>query len=131
MYTGTLRLSLPERSDVAIERSMEYFVLSIGCIARRAFFTTFGLTARFTARPGCTARRTLRGTRSLVKNPIANHPPIVSAQMPGSIPDRQEFPHRRSIAPRMELRTNAFHVYRGSSRGWLGRASQRWWRLSS
>lgn len=67
-------LLLPERSDVAIERSTEYFVLSIGCIARRAFFTAFGVTARFTARPGCMARRTLRGTKSRVKKPITNHP---------------------------------------------------------
>ena len=43
--------------------------LSTGCKARLAFLTTLGVTARFTARPGCIARRTLRGTSSLEKKP--------------------------------------------------------------
>jgi hypothetical protein len=53
-----------------IERSTEYWRLSIGCIARRALLMAFGVIARFTARPGCTARRTLRGTRSPVRKPM-------------------------------------------------------------
>jgi hypothetical protein len=40
-------------------------------MARLAFFTTLGVTARLTARPGCIARRTLRGTSNLEKNPIS------------------------------------------------------------
>jgi hypothetical protein len=55
---------------VAAERSMEYTALSIGCKARLALLTTLGVTARFTARPGCIARRTLRGTSNLEKKPI-------------------------------------------------------------
>jgi hypothetical protein len=57
-----------------MERSTEYFALSIGCRARRTFLTAFGVTARFTARPGCMARRTPRGTRSRVKKPMTNPP---------------------------------------------------------
>ena len=55
--------------DVAIERWTPYFMLSIGDSALRARFTAFGVTARFTARPGCMARRTPRGTSSLEKKP--------------------------------------------------------------
>jgi hypothetical protein len=44
-------------------------MLSIGDSALRARFTAFGVTARFTARPGCIARRTPRGTSSLEKKP--------------------------------------------------------------
>jgi hypothetical protein len=44
-------------------------MLSIGLSARRARFTAFGVIARLTALPGCTARRTLRGIRSLEKKP--------------------------------------------------------------
>ena len=67
--TGALRL-LPDRIAVAAERSMEYTALSIGCSARLALLTALGVTARFTARPGCMARRTLRGTSNLEKKPI-------------------------------------------------------------
>ncbi len=49
---------------------MEYTALSTGCNARRAFLMDLGVTARLTARPGCMARRTLRGISSLEKNPI-------------------------------------------------------------
>jgi hypothetical protein len=66
--TGTLRL-WPDRMVVATERCTEYAALSMGCIARLAFLTTLGVTARFTARPGCTARRTLRGMNNLEKKP--------------------------------------------------------------
>jgi hypothetical protein len=55
--------------DVAIERSTPYFMLSIGDSALRARFTAFGVTARFTPRPGCIARRTPRGTSNLEKKP--------------------------------------------------------------
>jgi len=55
---------------VAAERCTEYMALSTGCRARRALLTAFGVTARFTARPGCMARRTLRGTSNLEKKPI-------------------------------------------------------------
>ena len=48
---------------------MEYTALSTGCKARLALLTALGVTARFTARPGCMARRTLRGTNNLEKNP--------------------------------------------------------------
>jgi hypothetical protein len=51
---------------------MEYTALSIGCKARLALLTTLGVTARFTARPGCMARRTLRGTNNLEKKPTRN-----------------------------------------------------------
>jgi hypothetical protein len=44
-------------------------MLSMGDIALRACFTAFGVTARLTALPGCTARRTLRGIKSLEKKP--------------------------------------------------------------
>ena len=54
---------------VATERCTEYTALSMGCIARLALLTTLGVTARLTARPGCIARRTLRGTSNLEKKP--------------------------------------------------------------
>ena len=54
---------------VATERCTEYTALSMGCIARLAFLTTLGVTVRLTARPGCIARRTLRGTSNLEMNP--------------------------------------------------------------
>jgi len=57
---------------VAADRSMEYTALSIGCKTRLALLTTLGVTARFTARPGCMARRTLRGTNNLEKKPTRN-----------------------------------------------------------
>jgi hypothetical protein len=66
--TGALRLP-PDRIAVAAERSTEYTALSIGCKARLALLTALGVTARFTARPGCMARRTLRGTNNLEKKP--------------------------------------------------------------
>jgi hypothetical protein len=59
---------------VAAERCTEYTALSIGCKARLAFLTALGVTARFTARPGCTARRTLRGTNNLEKKPTFSPP---------------------------------------------------------
>ena len=59
---------------VATERCMEYIALSIGCRARLAFLIGLGVTARFTARPGCMARRTLRGTSSLEKKPTLTSP---------------------------------------------------------
>src|SRR5215472_14775648 len=43
----------------------------MGLSARLALLMVFGVTARFTARPGCTARRTLRGMSSLEKKPIS------------------------------------------------------------
>lgn len=54
---------------VATDRCIEYTALSIGCIARLALLTALGVTARLTARPGCMARRTLRGTSNLEKKP--------------------------------------------------------------
>jgi hypothetical protein len=57
---------------VATERSIEYVALSIGCIARRACLTTFGVAARFIVRTGCVARRTLRGMSNLDKKPMSN-----------------------------------------------------------
>ena len=42
----------------------------MGCMARLAFLTTLGVTARLTARPGWTARRTLRGIKSLDRKPM-------------------------------------------------------------
>lgn len=65
----------PDRILVATDRCTEYTALSMGCMARRARLTALGVTARFTARPGCMARRTLRGTSSLEKKPIM-HPRI-------------------------------------------------------
>ena len=67
--TAALRLR-PDRMAVAAERSMQYTALSIGCKARLALLTALGVIARFTARPGCMARRTLRGTNNLEKKPI-------------------------------------------------------------
>ena len=67
--TAVLRLPA-DRIAVAAERSMEYTELSIGCSARLALLTALGVTARFTARPGCIARRTLRGISNLEKKPI-------------------------------------------------------------
>ena len=66
--TGVLGLP-PDRIAVAAERCMEYTALSTGCNARLALLTALGVTARFTARPGCMARRTLRGTSNLDKKP--------------------------------------------------------------
>jgi len=40
----------------------------------RARLTVFGVSARFTALPGCTARRTPRGMKSREKNPIVPSP---------------------------------------------------------
>ncbi len=58
---------------VAAERCMEYTALSKGCKARLALLTALGVTARFTVRPGCMARRTLRGINNLEKKPTL-HP---------------------------------------------------------
>ena len=66
--TAALRLR-PDRMVVATDRCKEYTALSMGCIAWLARLTTLGVTARFTARPGCTARRTLRGMNNLEKKP--------------------------------------------------------------
>jgi hypothetical protein len=66
--TEALRLP-PDRIAVAAERCIEYTALSRGCNARLALLTALGVTARFTARPGCIARRTLRGTSNLEKKP--------------------------------------------------------------
>ena len=66
--TGALRLR-PDRMVVATERCTEYAALSMGCIARLAFLTALGVTARWTAWPGWTARRTLRGMNYLEKKP--------------------------------------------------------------
>src|ERR1700730_8516443 len=66
--TGALRLR-PDRILVAAELCKECTALSMGCMARLARLTTLGVTARFTARPGCTARRTLRGMNNLEKKP--------------------------------------------------------------
>jgi hypothetical protein len=52
-----------------LARGTEYAALSMGCTARLAFLTTFGVTARLTARPGWIARRTLRGMNNLEKKP--------------------------------------------------------------
>ncbi len=60
----------PDRMVVATERCTEYLALSTGCNARRAFLTALGVTARFTARPGCMARRALRGTSNREKKPM-------------------------------------------------------------
>ena len=60
----------PDRMVVATERCTEYAALSMGCIARLAFLTTLGVTARLTARPGWTARRILRGINSLNRKPM-------------------------------------------------------------
>ena len=72
-HTRAVRLR-PERMLVATERCIEYTALSIGCKARRAFLTGMGVMARFTARPGCMARRTLRGTNNLEKKPTSDPP---------------------------------------------------------
>jgi hypothetical protein len=42
----------PDRSEVATDRSTPKIALSSGCIARVAFFTAFGVAARFTVRTG-------------------------------------------------------------------------------
>ncbi len=49
------------RGLVFNDRSTPYTALLNGCIARRARFTDLGVTALFTARAGCIARRTPRG----------------------------------------------------------------------
>jgi hypothetical protein len=71
--TGALLLP-PDRMAVAAERCSEYTALSIGCRARLAFLTALGVTARFTARPGCAARRTLRGMNNLERKPTLDSP---------------------------------------------------------
>ncbi len=52
------------------DRCTPYTALSTGCIARRALLITFGVTARFTPRTGCIARRTERGTNKRLKKPM-------------------------------------------------------------
>jgi len=84
--TGALRLP-PDRIAVAAERCTEYTALSIGCNARLALLTALGVTARFTARPGCMARRTLRGISNLEKKPT-------------STPKRRNGPTRRLLSLR-------------------------------
>ena len=69
LKTGALLFLRPDRMAVAAERCIEYMALSTGCRALLAFLTAFGVTARFTARPGCIARRTFRGTNNLEKKP--------------------------------------------------------------
>lgn len=71
------------RGFVFSDRSRLYAALLIGRIARRARLTDFGVTARLTARPGCIARRTPRGTNMREKKPMAEmfvpHPRLVNA----------------------------------------------------
>jgi hypothetical protein len=74
----------PDRILVATDRCAEYTALSIGCNARRALLTALGVMARFTARPGCIERRTLRGTSSLEKKPT--FPPTVKRLSPKGTP---------------------------------------------
>jgi hypothetical protein len=71
----------PDRRVVATERCIEYTALSIGCNERRALLTALGVTARFTARPGCMARRTVRGTNSLEKKPTLTPPLTVKSAL--------------------------------------------------
>ena len=61
--------------------------LSIGCSARLARLIDFGVTARFTARPGWVALRTDRGTSILVKKPIARSigAPLIEVKQLGGI----------------------------------------------
>jgi|HubBroStandDraft_3_1064219.scaffolds.fasta_scaffold173802_1 hypothetical protein len=102
--TGALRLP-PDRIAVAAERSMEYTALSIGCNARLALLTALGITARFTARPGCMARRTLRGTSNLEKKPICT--PIdqtrrlLSLRTPPPRQDKARQPRRAIYRPQL------------------------------
>ena len=74
----------PDLMAVAAERCIEYTALSTGCKALLALLTALGVIARFTARPGCMARRTLRGTSSLEKNPT--YTPSDKTTMPDSTP---------------------------------------------
>jgi len=69
VYRCPTVLFRPDLQEVAIERSIEYCMLSIGLSARRALLIGFGVTARMTALPGWAARRTLRGISSLEKKP--------------------------------------------------------------
>jgi hypothetical protein len=66
LYTGPFLL---RRGFVFNDRVTAYAALSSGCRARLAFLTTFGVTARFTARAGCIARRIPRGTNNRDRNP--------------------------------------------------------------
>src|SRR5258708_30020379 len=68
-------------------------MLSTGCSARCAFFTTFGVAARLTVRTGCAARRILRGTNSRDRNPIS--PPCIGKRPP----DRDAYPDRNVHQP--------------------------------
>ena len=61
-------------------------MLSTGCSARLAFFTTFGVAARFTVRTGCIARRTPRGTSNRDRNP-RSPPTFCSTPQEDAYPD--------------------------------------------
>ena len=99
--TGALLLP-PDRMAVAAERCSEYTALSIGCRARLTFLTILGVIARFTARPGCMARRTLRGMNNLERKPTLDAPVRASTHWflthPRSVPtaSRRCF-HRESF----------------------------------
>ena len=58
LYTAALPLRLGLVFNL---RVTPYTALSNGLIARRTFFTVFGVTLRLTARTGCTALRIPRG----------------------------------------------------------------------
>jgi hypothetical protein len=71
LYTGDQPFLFPiDRSDVAKDRATAYCMLSMGLSARRDFLMTFGVMARLTVLPGCTARRTPRGATSLERKPM-------------------------------------------------------------
>src|SRR6266567_3209856 len=83
----------PDLSDVAIDRSIEYLMLSIGFKARCALLIGLGVTARLTARPGCMARLTPRGASSRVKRPICAYRPCC-----GRTPSHSRRTGRRLLA---------------------------------
>jgi hypothetical protein len=70
-------------------------------MARRAFLIGLGVTARFTARPGCAARRTLRGMNNLEKKPTLT--PSSAGPLPGALWPRFPHSHRVTIGDALSL----------------------------
>ncbi len=111
------------RGLVFNDRSTPYTALLNGCIARRARFTDLGVTALFTARAGCIARRTPRGMNIRENKPTVQmvaarvigvklacsprHPPSTGHRSPyGDVTDADEYSPRAralSTSPRWPL----------------------------
>src|SRR6266849_1572849 len=89
-------------------------MLSTGCSARLAFFTTIGVAARFTVRTGRIARRTPRGTSSRDRNPMSP-PSFSSTPQEVAYPDLNVHIRSERVSP---IRAEARRL-RSSNQNWL------------